>query len=277
MKPLEVIIIDDGSHDDNAEKIINSYCGHSDIPIKFFKKENGGPSSARNFGIKSAKGEFIAFVDADDELLIDSIEWRQKKLESVGKDYASIFCSAINCFRNKKNKNENVVEINGSIDGSLVGRKNGIPGGSPFQFFRSEILNEVDGFDEHLKFNEDFELILRISKKWKFLGVNKPGFIRHIRKDSWSNANPNIAYFGVEEFLKIAKSKNLLLSTEISKRKKENRLTLVKKLVINGSKISEVIPYVVDAFEIKKPQNFKEFILFYIGIIYTKIYLSKEK
>ena len=40
----------------------------------------------------------------------------------------------------------------------------------------------------------------------------------------------------MEEFLKTAKSKNLLLNTEISKRKKENRLTLVKKLVLSGSK-----------------------------------------
>ena len=235
MKPLEVIIIDDGSHDDNAEKIINSYCGYSDIPIKFFKKENGGPSSARNFGIKSAKGEFIAFVDADDELLIDSIEWRQKKLESVGKDYASVFCSWINCYRNVKNKNENIVEVDGSIDGNLVGCKNGTPGGSPCHFFRAEVLNEVDGFDEDLKFNEDFELILRISKKWKFLGINKPGFIRHIRKDSWSNADPNISYYGVEEFLKTAKAKNLLLCSEISKRKKENRLRKRIKINIRNS------------------------------------------
>ncbi len=135
----------------------------------------------------------------------------------------------------------------------------------------------MDGFNEHLKFNEDFELVLRISKKWKFLGINKPGFIRHLRKDSWSNADPNIAYHGVEEFLKTAKSKNLLLDTEISQRKKENRLTLVKKLVLSGSKISQVIPYIKEAFEIKKPQNFKEYILFYIGIIYTKIYLSHDK
>ncbi len=153
----------------------------------------------------------------------------------------------------------------------MVGRKNGIPGGSPFQFFRREALDEVNGFDEYLKFNEDFELILRISKKWKFLGINKPGFIRHFREDSWSNTDPNTAYYGVEDFLSIAKSKNLLSNNEISKRKKENRLTLVKKLVLSGSKIDEVIPFIDDAFKIKKPQNFKEFILFGIVKIYRKI------
>ena len=162
------------------------------------------------------------------------------------------------------------MQINGNIDSSLLGRKNGIPGGSPFQFFRREALREVNGFNESLKFNEDFELILRISKKWKFLGVNKPGFVRHFRKDSWSNTDPNIAYYGVEDFLNIAQSKNLLSSNEISKRKKENRLTLVKKLVLSGSSIVKVIPYIDDAFKIKKPQNFKEFILFGIAKIYKK-------
>lgn len=162
------------------------------------------------------------------------------------------------------------MQINGNIDSSLLGRKNGIPGGSPFQFFRGEALREVNGFNESLKFNEDFELILRISKKWKFLGVNKPGFVRHFRKDSWSNTDPNIAYYGVEDFLNIAQSKNLLSNNEISKRKKENRLTLVKKLILSGSSIVKVIPYIDDAFKIKKPQNFKEFILFGIAKIYKK-------
>ena len=167
LKPIEVIIIDDGSDNDDAEIITNSYIDKTEIPIIHKKKENGGPSSARNYGINLAKGEFILFIDADDELLPDSIEWRQKKLESLSKDYASVFCSATNCYRNKKNKNENIMQINGSIDSSLLGRKNGIPGGSPFQFFRREALRDVNGFNESLKFNEDFELILRISKKWK--------------------------------------------------------------------------------------------------------------
>ena len=68
------IVIDDGSMDDLAESIVNSYLSLTDIPIIFKKKINGGPSSARNIGLKLAKGEFILFIDADDELIADSIE-----------------------------------------------------------------------------------------------------------------------------------------------------------------------------------------------------------
>ena len=77
LKPLEIIIIDDGSDNDDAKVIIDSFKSITDIPLAY-KKLNGGPSSARNVGIKLAKGEFILFIDSDDELLPDSIDWRQK-------------------------------------------------------------------------------------------------------------------------------------------------------------------------------------------------------
>ena len=63
----ELIIIDDGSTD-NTKKIIEAM--HERFPIKFksFSKENGGAASARNFGINKARGEYLVFLDADDEM-----------------------------------------------------------------------------------------------------------------------------------------------------------------------------------------------------------------
>jgi glycosyltransferase involved in cell wall biosynthesis len=61
---MEIIVVDDGSSD-HSYKIIESYKNkHSNIQI--INKKNGGLSSARNDGLKAAKGEFIAFVDSDD-------------------------------------------------------------------------------------------------------------------------------------------------------------------------------------------------------------------
>ena len=64
LKPLEIVIIDDGSDNDDAKIIVNSFKSITDIPIVFKKKLNGGPSSARNTGIKLARGEFILFIDS---------------------------------------------------------------------------------------------------------------------------------------------------------------------------------------------------------------------
>ena len=66
---FETIIIDDGSQDKTAS-IIKSYQG-KDSRIMGITKENGGASSARNFGIKHAKGEYIVFIDSDDEVTYD--------------------------------------------------------------------------------------------------------------------------------------------------------------------------------------------------------------
>ena len=258
LEPFEIIIIDDGSNTNEAEEISRSYSKLTHIPIIYKKKKNGGPSSARNLGIKLAKGEYILFVDADDELLLDSIEWRQKKLEVLGERYASIYCSSIHFFQNKSKLTKKVQEINGELNVCLVGRENGIPGQITSHFFQKKVLLEIKGYNEKLKFNEDFELILRIAKKWLFYGVNKVGFIQYFRNDSWSKSDPFITFNGVENFLEIAKKNSLLPLVEVSKRKKENRLTLAKKLLIKEKKIYEAVLYIDEAFNIVEPENLKE-------------------
>jgi len=61
---LEILVIDDGSRDGTRETLEKTYAGNPKIRI--FYKANGGVSSARNLGIREARGEFIAFLDADD-------------------------------------------------------------------------------------------------------------------------------------------------------------------------------------------------------------------
>ena len=267
LKPQEIIIIDDGSDNNSSKLLTNSFAEKTDIPIIYHKKENGGPSSARNAGIGLASGEFILFLDSDDELLTNSIEWRQKILESLGDNYASVYCGRIERINNKKNNKIEIIEREGSLDVSLVGRKNGVPGQITNHIFRKYILLEVKGYNEHLKFNEDFELIMRIAKKWKFRGVNEAGFIHHIRDDSWSKIDHRAAYDGVEDFLNIAHSNKLMPMKEIHKRRKENRLSLSRKLLTNKTSWKEAIPFIDEAFDIIGPRNLKEFILFFLNQI----------
>lgn len=271
LKPLEIIVIDDGSENNEAELITNNFISQTDIPIIYKKKKNGGPSSARNLGISLAQGEFILFIDSDDELLANSLEWRQEILDSIGLGYASIFCSRVECTKKKSNITLEVPEIDGKLDVCLVGRKNGIPGQVTNYLFRKDILMEVDGYNESLKFNEDFDLILRIAKIKMFRGINKVGFVQHIREDSWSNSNPHITFNGVEYFLDNALDKELLPISEIEQRRKDNRLSLVKKLLAERAKWSDVAPYINEAFDIIKPKNFREFILFFLNKILKRL------
>lgn len=66
---LEIILVDDGSTD-SSSKICIEYA-NKDKRIKYYKKENGGLSSARNYGLDNCNGEYVGFVDSDDIISLD--------------------------------------------------------------------------------------------------------------------------------------------------------------------------------------------------------------
>lgn len=82
----EILVINDGSPD-NSQKIIDEYC-KKDNRIKSFIKENGGLSSARNYGLKKAQGEYIWFVDGDDLVVSSEFEKFFKKIKNLDLDIA---------------------------------------------------------------------------------------------------------------------------------------------------------------------------------------------
>ena len=73
LNDIEIIIVNDGSID-NSEQIILKYKEKYPSKIVYLKKENGGLSDARNFGMPYAKGDYIAFLDSDDYVELDTYE-----------------------------------------------------------------------------------------------------------------------------------------------------------------------------------------------------------
>ena len=71
LKEIEIIIVNDGTKDNSIKKI-EKYL--SDPRIVLINKENGGLSSARNAGMKVAKGEYISFIDSDDFIELTMLE-----------------------------------------------------------------------------------------------------------------------------------------------------------------------------------------------------------
>ncbi|TCQ78029.1 glycosyltransferase involved in cell wall biosynthesis [Ochrobactrum sp. BH3] len=70
---FEIVIVDDGSPDSSAEKILQ-WINSNSINVRFVQKENGGLGAARNTGAQFARGKYIAFLDSDD--LVQSFVYR---------------------------------------------------------------------------------------------------------------------------------------------------------------------------------------------------------
>ena len=104
---IEIIIVNDGSTDNSASIIRNYETQFPDI-IKYFEKENGGLSDARNYGVSKATGDYICFVDSDDfinEGLFDSaMQYMLKKIDLI----------KYKCVRVDENYNE-IERIDGPI------------------------------------------------------------------------------------------------------------------------------------------------------------------
>lgn len=99
-KKLEIILVNDGSPD-NCGKICDQYA-NQDSRIKVIHKLNGGLSDARNEGIKSANGDYIAFVDSDDYIVQNAFEILIKEAKSYNLDI--VLGNAVIVKENCKNK-----------------------------------------------------------------------------------------------------------------------------------------------------------------------------
>ncbi len=88
---FECLLINDGSPDNSAE-ICREYVA-KDSRFRYFEKENGGLSDARNYGIRQSKGSYLTFVDSDDWLEANSLEiFSEKKNQYDADIVVSCYC-----------------------------------------------------------------------------------------------------------------------------------------------------------------------------------------
>jgi glycosyltransferase involved in cell wall biosynthesis len=157
----EVIIVNDGSPDTKElEQALEPYLNR----IVYLKQENRGAGAARNAGLRRARGEFTAFLDADDLWLPDYLS-EQIKFIREG-DYDFVYADAL-LFGQSPLAGRTFMQIapsNGEVtfESLINGQCNVITSGV---VARTQLILEVGMFDEGLRNSQDFELWVRLVRK----------------------------------------------------------------------------------------------------------------
>ena len=166
---LELIIVDDCSKD-NTFEVIKSI---KDKRVRVLRhKNNKGGSAARNTGIKEAKGEYIAFLDDDDEWLSEKVEKQVKYLRSKDSSlYKGVVCSYM--ILSGKKWRTVIQTKEGDLREGIFLMRLSLAAGSCLMV-RKEIFNDIGMFDESYLRHQDMEFVLRYLRKYKLAVVREP-------------------------------------------------------------------------------------------------------
>jgi len=168
---FEIIVVDDGSVD-NTRSIVGNLQKKNPDRFHYVFQENKGVASARNKGISIAKGKYISFLDSDDIWYPNKMQLQIKVFESspeVGLVYSSYSLFG----------DDNII-----VPNALAREFDVLPEGyvlselllrcfisSSTVMIKKEILLEMDGFNEMLAIGEDYNLWLRVAKKYPVKGL----------------------------------------------------------------------------------------------------------
>ena len=200
----EIIVVDDCSTDDTCEVVKKwgrefeqevTEGAEKNLKLRLIEfKENGGPARARNVGIQAAKGDWIAFLDADDAWLPDRLAVQMRVLEE--NPDAVMICGGTIVLTTESTED---TERKGGLTDSHSPSVNSVcsvveklhiplasrelkliefvdlnPVSTSTVLVRKDVLEEVGGFDEQFRGPEDLDLWIRIAKVGKILQVRRP-------------------------------------------------------------------------------------------------------
>lgn len=185
---VEVVVVDDGSDDGTAEMINNDFPS-----VKYYFQENKGVSAARNRGIGLASGEWVAFLDSDDEWLPNKL---QSQVDALLDSPEVKVCHTEEIWvRNGKRVNQ--MNKHRKEGGWIFQRCLPLCAMSPSSIMlRRSIFDEVGGFDENLPACEDYELWLRITARYPVLFIEQPQIIKYGGHEDQLSAR----YWGMDRF-----------------------------------------------------------------------------
>lgn len=161
-KDIEIIVVDDGSTED-IKSVVDIF---NDSRIKYIKhSKNEGLSKARNTGMKIARGDFIAFLDSDDEYLPEKIEKQVRFLEK-NRDIDVVYCKAL------EEKMNGIYYLRSTVGWKWFVWTQQI-------MIKKDVIEKIGFFDEKFPALEDVDYLYRLRKDCTFGFIDEPLMIYH--------------------------------------------------------------------------------------------------
>jgi glycosyltransferase involved in cell wall biosynthesis len=240
---FELIVVDDGSTD-NTREVVSSFKDHR---IKYiYYQENKGASSAQNTGIRASTGEYVAILGSDDIWLPQNLELQVKLLDS--RPDIALVCSDMYLFDNNSRKLLGRFWHDKHSDAYINPQKvtqhalkrlleKGCFIGPQATLMRRAVLTEVGCFDESLVTHEDWDLFVRIVKRFPICINDIP--LTMVRKHGISlQSSTERMYNGAVRVLGKAMSSYSLTGQElrlIERRLARTHFRHGRHMVMNGS------------------------------------------
>ena len=208
---FELILVDDGSPD-NCGKICDEYA-KKDSRVKVIHKKNGGQSSARNKGLDHAKGNYISFIDSDDDILPEMFEKMMSFIEVQNLDIA--FCDVI-LVRGKRIRTGNMYSQNKVFDNreALIDLLKGkIDNAVWNKIYKKNVFDRVR-FVEGIVY-EDVRIMHSLFNEAKRIGYVNGSFYRYYKREhstiaqSFNSKSRYDCFIGYRERLVFAIDKGL--------------------------------------------------------------------
>ena len=181
LSDLEVIVVDDGSADDTGNIIARTFGDR----VRYYYQGNQGASAARNKGITEARGEWIAFLDSDDEWERDKLEWQLKTIEQFAAQCDGCYTDVRLVNHPETRTFFQLAEENYPHRGEMGVSKDALkllvrPGGAGMVIClssfmgRADLIRKAGGFDLKLPYSQDSEFLFRLAMLTRFCYVNRP-------------------------------------------------------------------------------------------------------
>lgn len=199
VKDFEVVVVDDGSKDGSAD-VVKRY---QDARIRYVRKENGGVSSARNRGFAEARGEWLLFLDADDQLSPDALATFEEMRRRFPK-YRILIAGLHNHRDEKHQVNDHMQFFTSRHPYRSLWFNRFYPRPGNTVTHRS-LIYEYGGFDERISFYEDFEFYFRMLQSGRVVYTTK--VVMQYNQDegglslSHHSENKEMAYYLTEKKL----------------------------------------------------------------------------